>query len=83
MKPGKIIILLLIAIPFFLSFELNAQELYVGANYHPHDDKNIDKIKKDIDLMKDAGFTSVRMGHLAWIATNHRKGFSTLSGSIR
>ena len=66
MKPGKIIILLLIAIPFFLSFELNAQELYVGANYHPHDDKNIDKIKKDIDLMKDAGFTSVRMGHLAW-----------------
>jgi len=66
MKPGKIKILLLIAIPFFLSFELNAQVLYVGANYHPHDDKNLEKIKSDIQLMKDAGFTSVRMGHLAW-----------------
>lgn len=44
----------------------NAQELYVGANYHPHDDKNIDKIKTDIALMKAAGFNVVRMGHLAW-----------------
>jgi beta-galactosidase len=43
-----------------------SQQLYVGANYHPHDDKNIEKIKTDIQLMKDAGFTSVRMGHLAW-----------------
>jgi Beta-galactosidase len=43
-----------------------AQTLYVGANYHPHDDKNPEKIKKDIQLMKDAGFTVVRMGHLAW-----------------
>jgi len=66
MKPGEIKILLLIAIPFLLSFALNAQELYVGANYHPHDDKNIEKIKSNIQLMKAAGFTSVRMGHLAW-----------------
>ena len=44
----------------------NAQQLYVGANYHPHDDKNIEKIKSDIELMKAAGFTCVRMGHLAW-----------------
>jgi len=43
-----------------------AQVLYVGANYHPHDDKNIDKIKTDIKLMKAAGFTCVRLGHLAW-----------------
>ncbi len=43
-----------------------SQQLYVGANYHPHDDKNIEKIKKDIQLMKDAGFKVVRMGHLAW-----------------
>ena len=55
-----------IAISFFFCFVMDAQELYVGANYHPHDDKNIEKIKSDIQLMKAAGFTSVRMGHLAW-----------------
>ena len=43
-----------------------SQQLYVGANYHPHDDKNIEKIKRDIQLMKDAGLNVVRMGHLAW-----------------
>lgn len=43
-----------------------AQTLYVGVNYHPHDDKNPEKIKKDIQLMKEAGFSVVRMGHLAW-----------------
>ena len=42
------------------------QQLYVGANYHPHDDKNVEKIKRDVQLMKEAGFTVVRMGHLAW-----------------
>ena len=52
---------------FLLSvISVNAQKLYVGANYHPHDDKNIEKIKTDIELMKAAGFTCVRMGHLAW-----------------
>lgn len=45
---------------------VKAQTLYVGANYHPHDNKDIEKIKNDIQLMKAAGFTSVRMGHLAW-----------------
>ena len=59
-------ILLLVTILLAYGFSLQAQQLYVGANYHPHDDKNIEKIKKDIDLMKAAGFTSVRMGHLAW-----------------
>jgi beta-galactosidase len=44
----------------------NAQILYVGTNYHPHDDKNPEKIKKDIQLMKAAGLNVVRMGHLAW-----------------
>lgn len=43
-----------------------SQTLYIGANYHPHDDKNIEKIKNDIQLMRDAGFNVVRMGHLAW-----------------
>jgi len=46
MKTSKIRILLLIAIPLFLSFGSQAQGLYVGTNYHPHDDKNIEKIKK-------------------------------------
>ena len=59
---------LLLTVGIFLLSVLNAnaQVLYVGGNYHPHDDKNIEKIKKDIGLMKAAGFTIVRMGHLAW-----------------
>ena len=66
MKSRKNKILLLITILIFLSYLAKAQELYVGANYHPHDDKNPEKIKNDIKLMKDAGFKVVRMGHLAW-----------------
>lgn len=58
--------LILICIFSLFSFLAKAQELYVGANYHPQDDKNLEKIKKDIDLMKIAGFNVVRMGHLAW-----------------
>lgn len=58
--------LMLIAIFILFSFMLNAQELYVGANYHPHDNKNTEKIKKDIELMKAAGLNVVRLGHLAW-----------------
>ncbi len=58
--------ILLFILPFFLLYHLKAQELYVGTNYHPHDDKNIEKIKTDIQLMKEAGFKAVRMGHLAW-----------------
>ncbi|WP_167607575.1 beta-galactosidase [Maribellus sediminis] len=59
---------LLLSIAALLFFVLagSAQQLYVGANYHPHDDKNMEKIKSDIQLMKDAGFTCVRLGHLAW-----------------
>ncbi|MBN2613165.1 MAG: beta-galactosidase [Bacteroidales bacterium] len=45
---------------------LLAQKLFVGANYHPHDDKNISKIKADIQMMKAAGFNVARLGHLAW-----------------
>jgi len=43
----------------------DSQVLYVGANYHPHD-SNLEQWKKDIALMKAAGFNVVRMGHLAW-----------------
>ena len=55
------IVLLLSLIPYALS-----AQLYVGTNYHPHDDKDISKIRNDIELMKEAGFSCVRLGHLAW-----------------
>lgn len=59
---------ILLGIVILLLSGLNgiAQVLYVGANYHPHDDKNPEKIKTDIEMMKAAGFTCVRLGHLAW-----------------
>ncbi|HEY3369322.1 MAG TPA: beta-galactosidase [Prolixibacteraceae bacterium] len=59
---------LLLTIGFLLlsAWSGYSQQLYVGANYHPHDDKSIEKIKSDIQLMKAAGLTVVRMGHLAW-----------------
>jgi len=66
MKTRTNMIPCLIAILFFFNFLAKAQELYVGANYHPHDDKNPEKIQRDIQFMKDAGFKVVRMGHLAW-----------------
>ncbi|MGP3749952.1 beta-galactosidase [Streptomyces sp. IBSNAI001] len=39
--------------------------LYVGANYHPHD-SDPRQWERDIRLMKEAGLTIVRLGHLAW-----------------
>jgi beta-galactosidase len=42
-----------------------SQQLYVGANYHPHD-LTVTEWKRDIPLMKAAGMNVVRMGHLAW-----------------
>jgi beta-galactosidase len=65
MKTGKYRTLLTIVV-LCMSFLTKAQQLYVGANYHPQDNKNPEKIKNDIKLMKDAGFKIVRMGHLAW-----------------
>lgn len=49
-------------------------QLYVGANYHPHDDKDMAKIQRDIDLMQEAGFTCVRLGHLAWDSYEPKEG---------
>lgn len=54
-----------IGILFFTLCGLNAQQLYVGTNYHPHD-VSPEQWESDIKLMKEAGFTVVRMGHLAW-----------------
>jgi beta-galactosidase len=53
------------AMLLFATGAVRAQQLYVGANYHPHDSGLADW-KRDIPLMKAAGFKVVRMGHLAW-----------------
>ena len=66
MNVSKNKIVMMVLILFWFTSLLKAQELYFGANYHPHDDKNPGKIKHDIQMMKDAGFNVVRMGHLAW-----------------
>lgn len=66
MKQTCSFLLLTFGILFLSLSNSYSQQLYVGANYHPHDDKNPEKIKKDIELMKAAGFTAVRLGHLAW-----------------
>ena len=50
---------------FCSAFAGRAQELYVGANYHPHD-SNPETWTHDIQLMQQAGIRVVRMGHLAW-----------------
>lgn len=39
--------------------------LYIGANYHPHD-WDEERWEIDIQMMKEAGFNTVRVGHLAW-----------------
>ncbi len=39
--------------------------LYIGANYHPHDWEE-KRWSTDIQMMKEAGFTTVRLGHLCW-----------------
>ena len=39
--------------------------LYIGTNYHPHDWTE-ERWKIDIKMMKEAGFNTVRIGHLAW-----------------
>jgi len=66
MKIKKNIILLSISFLLIFCYSIHAQELYIGANYHPHDDKSIQKIKTDIELMQAADLNVVRMGHLAW-----------------
>jgi beta-galactosidase len=48
-----------------LSTASRAQDLYVGANYHPHD-SDPETWTRDIQLMQQAGIRVVRMGHLAW-----------------
>ena len=44
---------------------MNMGKLYIGVNYHPHD-WSPERWRIDIDMMKQAGFDTVRLGHLCW-----------------
>ena len=50
--------------------------LYIGTNYHPHDWKE-ERWPEDIRLMKEAGFTTVRLGHLCWDSYEPEEGVYT------
>ena len=44
---------------------IRKNELYIGANYHPHD-WPADRWPVDLSMMREAGFNVVRLGHLCW-----------------
>lgn len=50
--------------------------LYIGTNYHPHDWEP-ERWKIDIELMKKAGFDTVRLGHLCWDSYEPENGVYT------
>lgn len=52
--------------------------LYIGANYHPHD-WDPSRWRTDVKLMKEAGFTTVRLGHLCWDSYEPEEGVYTFS----
>lgn len=52
--------------------------LYIGANYHPHD-WDSSRWRTDVKLMKEAGFTTVRLGHLCWDSYEPEEGVYTFS----
>lgn len=53
------------AFALLAAFGAQAQKLYVGANWHPHDLSEAE-IDRDLRLMRQAGLNVVRLGHLAW-----------------
>lgn len=50
--------------------------LYIGTNYHPHDWPE-ERWPIDIAMMKEAGFTTVRLGHLCWDSYEPEEGVYT------
>ena len=50
--------------------------LYIGANYHPHD-WDSQRWQTDINLMKEAGFNTVRTGELCWDCFEPEEGVYT------
>lgn len=51
-------------------------KLFIGTNYHPHD-WSPERWRVDIDMMKQAGFDTVRLGHLAWDSYEPEEGVYT------
>lgn len=64
---------LLLSLALILGPAAPAGELYVGANYHPHD-SDPPTWTRDIELMQEAGFRVVRLGHLAWDSYEPKEG---------
>jgi uncharacterized protein len=59
-----------------VSHMLTAQQLYVGANYHPHDNRNIKKIGKDISGLRALPFRNSAVTlDPSWIS--HREKLNT------
>ena len=50
--------------------------LYIGTNYHPHDWEE-ERWSVDIQLMKEAGVNTVRIGHLCWDSFEPEEGVYT------
>jgi beta-galactosidase len=48
-------------------------QLFVGTCYQPVD-RSVEQIRQDTSLMKQAGFTLVRMGDLSWDAFEPSEG---------
>lgn len=55
---------------------MQEHSLYIGTNYHPHDWPE-ERWAADIALMKEAGFTTVRLGHLCWDSFEPEEGVYT------
>jgi beta-galactosidase len=53
-------------------------QLFVGTCYQPVD-RSPEEIRRDIALMRDAGFTIVRMGDLSWDSFEPSEGQFTFS----
>lgn len=45
--------------------KVDLNNMYIGTNYHPHDWPS-NRWEQDLQLMKEAGFNIVRLGHLCW-----------------
>lgn len=57
-------------------WERRKMTLYIGTNYHPHDWPR-EQWEKDFARMKEAGFTTVRLGHLCWDSYEPQEGVYT------
>jgi len=73
LRPARSIARFVVVALAVLFARVEAGELYVGANYHPHD-SDPSTWTRDIALMREGGIRVVRMGHLAWDSYEPRDG---------